>query len=167
MKALEEDGIGRPSTYATIISTLIDRKYVERDDRKRLGPTDVAGEVNDLLVKHFPDVVDLEFTARLESSLDKIAEGEMEWQPLLEAFYGPFHRNLVAQEGEIAKSSVDDASGEVCEKCGKPMTLKRGRFGKFLACTGYPECKNTKPFDKEPRRRSRRTRSAKRAVRRW
>ncbi len=150
VKALEEDGIGRPSTYATIISTLIDRKYVERDDRKRLGPTDVAGEVNDLLVKHFPDVVDLEFTARLESSLDKIAEGEMEWQPLLEAFYGPFHRNLVAQEGEIAKSSVDDASGEVCEKCGKPMTLKRGRFGKFLACTGYPECKNTKPFDKEP-----------------
>jgi DNA topoisomerase I len=150
VKALEEDGIGRPSTYATIISTLIDRKYVERDERKRLGPTDVAGEVNDLLVKHFPDIVDLEFTARLESSLDKIAEGEMEWQPLLEAFYGPFHRNLVDQEGAIAKSSAAEASGEVCEKCGKPMTLKRGRFGKFLACTGYPECKNTKPFDKEP-----------------
>jgi DNA topoisomerase I len=150
VKALEEDGIGRPSTYATIISTLIDRKYVERDERKRLAPTDVAGEVNDLLVKHFPDIVDLEFTARLESSLDRIAEGEMEWQPLLEAFYGPFHRNLVAQEETIAKDAEKEASGEVCEKCGKPMTLKRGRFGKFLACTGYPECKNTKPFDKEP-----------------
>jgi len=150
VKALEEEGIGRPSTYATIISTLIDRKYVERDERKRLGPTDVAGDVNDLLVKHFPDVVDLEFTARLESSLDRIAEGEMEWQPLLEAFYGPFHRNLVTQEAEMAKEAKDEASGEVCEKCGKPMTLKRGRFGKFLACTGYPECKNTKPFDKEP-----------------
>jgi DNA topoisomerase-1 len=149
VKALEEDGIGRPSTYATIISTLIDRKYVERDERKRLAPTEVAGEVSDLLVKHFPDIVDLEFTARLESSLDKIAEGEMEWQPLLEAFYGPFHRNLVDQEGSIEKATSDEVEGEVCEKCGKPMTLKRGRFGKFLACTGYPECKNTKPFGKE------------------
>ncbi|OGL73816.1 DNA topoisomerase I [Candidatus Uhrbacteria bacterium RIFCSPHIGHO2_12_FULL_60_25] len=146
VKTLEEDGIGRPSTYASIIGTLIERGYVERDERKRLYPTPVAFDVNDLLVKHFPDIVDLEFTARLEASLDKIAEGEMQWRPLLEAFYGPFHANLTSKEQEMTKEAEAEASGEVCDKCGKPMAVKRGRFGKFLACTGYPECKNTKPM---------------------
>lgn len=151
VKQLEEDGIGRPSTYASTIGTIIERGYVERDERKRLIPTDVAFDVIDLLVKHFPDIVDLAFTARLELSLDKIAEGQMEWRPLLEAFYGPFHMNIAAKEKELAKEAVQEASGEVCEKCGKPMLVKRGRFGKFLACSSYPECKSTRPMKGEER----------------
>lgn len=146
VKRLEEDGVGRPSTYASIISTLIDRGYVERDERKRLMPLEVAMAVNDLLVKHFSNIVDMEFTARLEASLDKIAEGQMEWRPLLEAFYGPFHSNLTSQEKEMSQEALQEAEGEVCDKCGKPMTVKSGRYGKFLACTGYPECKNAKPL---------------------
>ena len=149
VKTLEEEGIGRPSTYASTIGTLIERGYVERDERKRLIPTGVAFDVNDLLVKHFPDIVDLEFTARLEASLDKIAEGEMQWRPLLEAFYGPFHANLTVQDQAMTKEAEAEASGEVCDKCGKPMIVKRGRFGKFLACSGYPECKNTRPMKGE------------------
>ncbi len=150
VKKLEEDGIGRPSTYASTISTLIDRGYVERDERKRLFPTEIAGQVNDLLVKRFPSIVDPEFTARLESSLDKIAEGEMEWRPLLQAFYGPFHLNLEEQEKELDAEGQKEAEGEVCDTCGKPMTLKHGRFGKFLACSGYPECKRTRPVKGAP-----------------
>lgn len=146
VKKLEEDGIGRPSTYAATIGTIIDRGYVERDDRKRLGPTEIAFDVTDLLVKHFPDIVDYAFTARMESSLDNIAEGTMEWRPLLDAFYQPFHTNLKAQEKEMDKEAQKEAEGEVCDKCGKPMTLKRGRFGKFLACSGYPDCKRTRPL---------------------
>lgn len=149
VKNLEEEGVGRPSTYASIISTLLDRGYVERDERKRLGPTDIAYDVNDLLVKHFSDIVDTEFTARMEASLDKIAEGEMNWRPLLEAFYGPFHANLAKQEEAIEEEALKEAEGEVCDKCGKPMTVKHGRFGKFLACTGYPDCKNAKPMKGE------------------
>jgi DNA topoisomerase-1 len=149
VKRLEEDDIGRPSTYASIISTLIDRGYAERDERKRLFPQDIAYDVNDLLVKRFPDIVDMEFTARLETSLDKIAIGEMDWRPLLQAFYGPFHANLESQEKELTKEQLEEASGETCDKCGKPMMVKRGRFGKFLACSGYPECKNTKPMNGE------------------
>lgn len=151
VKVLEEEGIGRPSTYASTIATIIDRGYVERDERKRLFPTDVAFDVNDLLVKHFPDIVDYAFTARLEASLDNIADGVMEWRPLLEAFYGPFHTNLALKEKELSKEAEQEASGEVCEKCGKPMMVKRGRFGKFLACSGYPECKHTKPMKGDER----------------
>ncbi len=149
VKSLEEIGIGRPSTYAPTISTIIDREYVERDDKKRLGPTPVAFEVNDLLVAQFPDIVDYEFTSRMEHSLDKIAEGEMEWRPLLEAFYGPFHMLLKQKETEIEKEQQEMAEGEVCDKCGSPMVVKRGRFGKFLACSKYPECKGTKPLPGE------------------
>lgn len=146
VKVLEEDGIGRPSTYASTIGTIIERGYVERDERKRLFPTDVAYDVIDLLVKHFPDIVDTGFTAKLEASLDKIAEGEMEWRPLLEAFYGPFHATLQTKDKELVKEAEAEASGELCDKCGKPMLVKHGRWGKFLACTGYPECKNTRPM---------------------
>lgn len=146
VKALEEDGIGRPSTYASTISTIVDRGYVERDDKKRLMPTDVAFDVNDLLVAHFPDIVDLEFTARMEASLDNIAEGTMEWRPLLSAFYGPFEMILNAKEKELEAEAEKEAEGQVCPKCGKSMVVKRGRFGKFLACSTYPECKGTKPL---------------------
>ena len=149
VKALEELGIGRPSTYAPTISTIIDRDYVERDDKKRLGPTPVAFEVTDLLVKQFPNIVDYEFTSHMEQSLDKIADGEMEWRPLLEAFYGPFHIQLKANEDALDKEANVLAEGQVCEKCGSPMTVKRGRFGKFLACLNYPECKFTKPLPGE------------------
>ncbi len=149
VKALEEIGIGRPSTYAPTISTIIERDYVERDEKKRFKPTAVGMEVTDLLVKQFPDVVDYEFTSRMEHSLDKIAEGEMDWRPLLEAFYGPFHMQLQTKEKELEKEQLELAEGETCDKCGSPMAVKRGRFGKFLACTKYPECKGTKPLPGE------------------
>ncbi|MFA6447479.1 MAG: type I DNA topoisomerase [Patescibacteria group bacterium] len=150
VKALEEDGIGRPSTYASIISTVIDRGYVERDEKKRLMPTQIAGDVTDILTKRFPDIVDTEFTARLESSLDYVAEGTVQWRPLIQAFYGPFHSQLEKQEAELSEETQKQAEGQICEKCGKPMAVKSGRFGKFLACTGYPECKNTKPLEGSP-----------------
>jgi DNA topoisomerase-1 len=152
VKALEEAGIGRPSTYAPTISTIIERDYVERDDKKRLVPTEIGLAVTDLLVQHFPDIVDYDFTSRMENSLDLIAEGTMEWRPLLEAFYKPFHTVLVSKEAELDKADDSLAEGVVCDKCGKPMTVKRGRFGKFLACTNYPECKGTKPLPGEQKR---------------
>jgi len=152
VKSMEELGIGRPSTYAPTISTIIEREYVERDEKKRILPTQTGMEVTDLLVKHFPDIVDYEFTSRMENSLDKIAEGEMEWQPLLSAFYGPFSINLKAQEAEANADEQKLAEGVTCEKCGSPMVVKRGRFGKFLACSKYPECKGTKPLPGEAKR---------------
>ncbi|MFA4954155.1 MAG: type I DNA topoisomerase [Patescibacteria group bacterium] len=152
VKALEEAGIGRPSTYAPTISTIVERDYVERDEKKRLLPTQIGFEVTDLLIKHFPDIVDYDFTSRMEASLDRIADGEMEWRPLLEAFYGPFHMTLQKKEAEMEKEEQALAEGVVCEKCGSPMTVKRGRFGKFLACTNYPECKGTKPLPGEQKK---------------
>ena len=153
VKALEEHGIGRPSTYSPTISTIIDRGYVERDDRKRLVPTDIASDVTDLLVKLFPNIVDLEFTARMENSLDNIAEGKMEWRPLLSAFYGPFHEQLMQNEASLEKEAEKAAEGETCPKCGKPMAVKRSRYGRFLACTGYPECKGSKQLPGEAPRK--------------
>lgn len=147
VKALEEYGIGRPSTYAPTITTVVDRGYVEKDQRK-LKPTDLAKVVNDLLVEHFADIVDLEFTARMENDLDEIAEGKKEWVPIIRAFYGPFEKNLAAKEKEVNKKDVvEQKTDEKCPKCGKDMVIKMGRFGKFLACTGYPECKTTKPIE--------------------
>lgn len=151
VKVLEENGIGRPSTYASTISTIIDRGYVERDDKKRLKPLPIAMDVVDLLIKRFPDIVDSEFTARMEASLDYVAEGVTQWRPLIQAFYGPFHIQLQKQEAEMTQAADAEAEGQICDKCGKPMAVKRGRFGKFLACTGYPECKNTKPMEGQPK----------------
>ncbi|MBI4457793.1 topoisomerase DNA-binding C4 zinc finger domain-containing protein, partial [Candidatus Uhrbacteria bacterium] len=146
VKTLEENGIGRPSTYAPTISTVVDRGYVEKEERK-LKPTDLAMLVNDLLVAHFPDIVDSQFTAHMEESLDLVAEGEKDWVPVIRAFYGPFKKNLKAKEKEIDKKDVTEtATKEVCDKCGKPMIIKIGRFGRFMACSGYPECRNTKPL---------------------
>ncbi len=148
VKALEEYGIGRPSTYAPTIATIEDRGYVVRDEKKRLGPTDIAYIVNDVLVEHFPHVVDFQFTANMEQELDDIAEGTKEWRPVIKAFYVPFHDNLKKKEKEIDKKELTEIpTDEVCDKCGKPMVAKTGRFGRFLACTGYPECKSTKPLD--------------------
>jgi DNA topoisomerase-1 len=144
VKTLEENGIGRPSTYAPTISTVVDRGYVQKDGRK-LQPTDLAILVNDLLVEHFPDVVDYEFTARMEDSLDAVAHGETKWVPVIAAFYGPFAENLEKKDKEISKKDLTETeTDEKCEKCGKPMIIKFGRFGKFMACTGFPECRTTK-----------------------
>jgi len=150
VKALEEHGIGRPSTYAPTIATITERGYVERIENRRLKPTDLAFVVNDLLVKHFPEIVDLEFTAKKEKEFDEIAEGKIGWVPVIRDFYEPFAKNLATKEQEIRREDVvTETTDEKCEKCGKPMSVKFGRFGKFLACTGYPECKNTKPMPGE------------------
>lgn len=149
VRALEEHGIGRPSTYAPTISTIIDRNYVDREEKK-LKPTDIAFLVSDLLVEHFPQIVDYSFTAKMEEELDDIAEGSKEWQPIIREFYGPFHKNLAAKDKEISKKELtEEATEEKCDKCSLPMVIKLGRFGKFLACTGYPECKSTKQIGKD------------------
>jgi DNA topoisomerase-1 len=145
VKSLEEYGIGRPSTYAPTIATIEDRNYVERDEKKRLKPTDVAFLVNDLLVEHFPRVVDYQFTADMEENLDAVAEGKKKWQPVIADFYFPFKENLEKKDKELNKKDItEEKTDEVCEKCGSPMVIKMGRYGKFLACSGYPECKNIK-----------------------
>ena len=146
VRTLEENGIGRPSTYATIISTIQARGYVERVDR-RLAPTEIGMLVNDLLVKHFPDIVDVGFTARMEEDLDRIASGEIDWVPMLREFYGPFSEALERARQNMEPVALDDEeTSEICEKCGHPMVVKYGRYGKFIACSNYPECRNTKPY---------------------
>lgn len=146
IKVLEEHGIGRPSTYAPTVSTVITRGYVERIQRQ-LKPTELAFLVNDLLVEHFPKVVDFEFTAKLEEQLDDIAEGKNEMVPVLKDFYKPFKQNLVEKDAVLSKEDIsEEKTDEVCTLCGKPMIIKLGRYGKFMACSGFPECKNTKPM---------------------
>ncbi len=144
VKALEEQGIGRPSTYATIVETIQKRKYVRRE-KGRLHPTDLGCTVNDLLVENFPRILDIEFTARMEEQLDEVEEGKLDWQSVLRDFYAPFEDSLetaAQQMRNIKKEGVP--TDEVCDKCGKPMVMRWGRYGKFLACSGYPECRNTK-----------------------
>lgn len=146
VKALERFGIGRPSTYAPIMSTIQIRGYVRKDQNRRLFPTEIGYMVNDLLVEHFPQVVDINFTAQVEEKLDDIAEGKAEWKAPLREFYLPFHEHLLKKEIEISKDSliIPELTEEKCPKCGKQMAIKWGRFGKFLACTGFPDCKTTK-----------------------
>ncbi|MEK7167764.1 MAG: type I DNA topoisomerase, partial [Patescibacteria group bacterium] len=149
VKSLEEKGIGRPSTYAPTIATIIERGYVERNEQKRLQPKDIAFVVNDLLVEHFPHIVDYDFTAKMEEDLDRIAEGEIKWQPVIKEFYAPFAKTLKQKEKELSKKELtEEKTDEVCEKCSSPMVIKVGRYGKFLACSNYPKCKNTKDVDK-------------------
>ncbi len=151
VKELEKYGIGRPSTYAPTINTIIVRNYVERDENKKLKPTAIAGVVVDLLIKHFSKIVDYAFTAKMEDDLDAIAEGQKKWQPVIGDFYGDFHANLQAKYEEINKKDImpEEKSEEVCDKCGAPMIIKTGRFGKFLACSAYPDCKNIKKYNGE------------------
>ncbi|MGI8976336.1 MAG: type I DNA topoisomerase [Thermomicrobiales bacterium] len=146
VKALEEQGIGRPSTYAPTIGTLRARNYVTVEERK-LVPTELGTVVNDLLVEHFPNLFELGFTSRLETELDEIAAGDRAWVPTLRDFYGPFTDTLKSAESTMEKVQIrDEPTDEVCEKCGKPMVIKLGRFGKFMACTGFPDCRNAKPL---------------------
>ncbi|MBU1130666.1 type I DNA topoisomerase [Patescibacteria group bacterium] len=147
VKSLEEYGIGRPSTYAPTIATIIERKYVEKEDKK-LKPTDIGLVVNDLLVKHFSKIVDYEFTAKMENEFDDIASGKKEWPPIIKEFYQPFKQNLMQKEAELSKKDfTEEQTDEVCEKCHSPMIIKLGRYGKFMACSNYPECKNTKQLN--------------------
>ncbi len=143
IKTLEENGIGRPSTYAPTISTIVDRGYVVIENRQLL-PQEVGFIVIDLLKEHFPNIVDVNFTATIEEDFDKIAEGAREWQKVIDAFYQPFETLLKEKEVSVEKRKTEEATDQVCELCGKPMVIKLGRFGRFLACTGFPECKNTK-----------------------
>ncbi len=144
VKTLEELGIGRPSTYAPTISTLLNRLYVERE-KKSLVPTDLGKIVNDIMAEYFKDIVDVEFTAEMESRLDLIEEGKETWKEVVESFYKPLKKDIDIAESKVSKVTIEDEiSEEICEKCGSHFVIKNGRFGKFLACSGYPECKNTK-----------------------
>ena len=151
VKVLEKNGIGRPSTYAPTISTIEARNYVKRNEQKKLEPTEIAFIVIDLLVKHFKDIVDYEFTANMESKLDSIAEGKHEWQEIINNFYKPFHKNLIKKEKEVDKKDImpEEKSNEKCDKCGAQMVIKTGRFGKFLACSTYPDCRSIKSLNKK------------------
>jgi len=145
VKALEERGIGRPSTYAPIISTLRRRNYVERKRDGRFYPLEIGFVVNDLLVQHFPNIVDIGFTAKLEEQLDEIARGERGWVGAISEFYVPFEETLRKANANIVKvKQADEPTDEVCPQCGRPMVIRAGRFGKFLACSGFPKCKTTR-----------------------
>jgi DNA topoisomerase-1 len=149
VKTLEEKGIGRPSTYAPIVDTIIKREYVELKEKK-FHPTKLGFVVTDILTSHFPSVVNIDFTADMEQKLDKIEDGQEDWIKILKDFYGPFSDTLSKADSAIEKVTLEpEMTNEVCDLCGKPMVVKKSRFGKFLACSGYPECKGTKSFTKE------------------
>ncbi len=144
IKALEELGIGRPSTYASILSTIInDRGYVRRE-RRTLFPTELGIEVTDLLKPFFPEIMDVEFTAQMESELDKVEEGELRWVDAVRDFYGPFQKDLARARGKMRNVKVGEETGEPCPECGQPLKERWGRFGKFIACSAYPECRYTR-----------------------
>ncbi len=149
VKVLEEKGIGRPSTYAAILSTIQDRKYVQKAEG-RFSPTELGSVVNDLLVERFTELMEIGFTASMEERLDRIEDGKMKWVKVVKDFYGPFHKKLaeaLAIPGKVKPQDIP--TEEVCEKCGLPMVVRWGRHGRFLACSGFPECKNAKPLEGE------------------
>lgn len=147
--ALEKNGIGRPSTYAPILSTIQDRGYVEKVDKK-FHPKEIGLIVNKVLIKHFPKIVDIEFTAQMEEDLDMIAQEKKDWIKTLKEFYEPFIKNLKKKEKELSKKKLtEEKTDKKCPKCGKPIVIKLGRFGKFYACSNYPECKHTEPLEEE------------------
>ena len=146
VKALEEKGIGRPSTYSPTITTILERRYIEKE-KKQLYPTELGKVVNKLLTENFTDVINVEFTAKIEDEFDEIAEGHEKWKKMIRDFYGPFEEEVEKVEKELEHvEMVDEVSDVKCEKCGRMMVYKYGRYGKFLACPGYPECKNAKPI---------------------
>lgn len=147
VKALEEKGIGRPSTYAAILSTIQDRKYTQKTEG-RFEPTELGMVVNDLLVDKFPELIDIGFTAKMEDELDSIEEGKMKWPAVVRDFYKPFSQELAAVAKTPGRATPEDIATDVlCEKCGMPMVIKWGRHGRFMACTGYPGCKTTRPLE--------------------
>ncbi|MDD5639851.1 MAG: type I DNA topoisomerase [Candidatus Pacebacteria bacterium] len=151
IKEMEENEIGRPATYAAIISTIQERNYTIKNEDKRFVPTDIGFAVTDLLMEHFPNIVDIKFTAKMEKDLDKIARGKKEWIETLKDFYNPFAENLAKKYDEVQKTEVpNEISEKTCPKCGKNLVVKMGRFGKFLACPGYPDCKHIESIEKTP-----------------
>lgn len=149
VKTLEELGIGRPSTYAPTLGTIQERYYVVKDEKKFV-PTELGVLVNDLVVEFFPEIVDTNFTSNMENELDEIADGARNWVPVLNEFYDPFKDSVEKAETEMQKVSLEpELAGEDCEKCGRPMYIKMGRFGRFIACSGFPECRNAKPILKK------------------
>lgn len=150
VKKMEHEGIGRPSTYAPTISTIVSRGYIEKKQDKKLYPMDIGMIVNDFLVKHFSDIVDYQFTAHMEDKLDDIADGEREWQPVIKEFYDPFAKTIEKKKKEVKKEDViNEKTDEICDKCKAPMMVKLGRNGKFLSCSKYPECKNARPMKED------------------
>jgi len=149
IKTLEKYGIGRPSTYAPTISTIQLRGYTKKNDDRRFEPTEVGSIVNDMLVKHFDNIVDYDFTAKMEQNLDDIASGEKEWKPIIKEFYGPFSKTLEKSYKEVENKEDKKLTDKICPKCGKALAEKFSRFGKFYACSGYPECKYTETPDGE------------------
>ena len=146
VKALEEKGIGRPSTYSPTITTILERRYIEKE-QKQLIPTELGRVVNKLLIENFPDIINVEFTAKIEEEFDEVAEGKEPWKQVIREFYGPFEKELEKVEKELDHVELKEEVSDVpCEKCGRMMVIKYGRYGKFLACPGYPECKNAKPL---------------------
>ncbi len=149
IKALEENGIGRPSTYAPILSTIQERNYIEKDENKRFRPTEIGIVVNDLLVNHFPKIVDIKFTAEMEEDLDKIADGSIKWVPVIKEFYQPFEENLQKKYQEISKKDITEKPTEkICPKCGSQLLIRLGKYGKFYACSKFPKCRYTEPLEK-------------------
>ena len=151
IRALEENGIGRPSTYAPIITTIIDRGYVERE-AKKLKPTLLGRTVDGLMLEQFPNIVDVDFSAEMEKNLDKVENGSENWREVVDDFYQKFDASLQAAEKAMEGKKIkvpDEPSGEICELCGRPMVIKTGRYGKFLACSGFPDCRNAKRLVKD------------------
>ncbi|MFH1671415.1 MAG: type I DNA topoisomerase [Candidatus Portnoybacteria bacterium] len=146
IKILEEHGIGRPSTYAPIIITIQKRGYVEKDEQKRFFPTEIGVIVTDLLIENFSEIVDVEFTARIEEDLDKIAQGKKNWQETLQEFYEPFIANVKEKTKTVEKKKFEEKTDKKCPKCKAPMVIKLGRFGKFYSCSKFPECKHAEPI---------------------
>ena len=146
VKALEEKGIGRPSTYSPTITTILERRYIEKE-QKQLVPTELGKVVNKLLTENFTDIINVEFTAKIEEEFDEVAEGKENWKQVIREFYEPFEKEVEKVEKELEHVElVEEVSDVPCDKCGRMMVIKYGRYGKFLACPGYPECKNAKPL---------------------
>ena len=148
IKEMENNEIGRPSTYAPTISTIQKRNYVEKNPEKRFVPTEIGFSVNDLLAEHFPEIIDIKFTAKMEKDLDEVAQEGKNWIELLKTFYSPFNEKLEKKYQEIEKKPTEHKSADKdCPKCGKPMLIKRSRFGEFMACSGFPECRHTESIE--------------------
>ncbi|MEA3293064.1 MAG: type I DNA topoisomerase, partial [Patescibacteria group bacterium] len=149
IKVLEDNEIGRPSTYASIVSTIQDRNYIEKNEQRKFQPTEIGVVVDDLLVKHFPKIINTKWTAEMEKDLDMVARNEKEWTLILKEFYFPFEKNLLEKYKEVSKKNISEfPTKKICPKCGAPLLIRLGRFGKFYACSNFPKCKYTESFEK-------------------
>lgn len=149
IKSLEENGIGRPSTYAPILSNIQEKNYIEKDEQKRFRPTEIGKVVNDVLLAHFPEVVDIGFTAKMEENLDKIAEGQKKWTNIIKDFYTPFEENLKQKYEEVSKKDITEKpTKKICPKCKAPLLIRIGKYGQFYACSRFPKCKYTESLEK-------------------